>query len=367
MDANRKHIVIVDDNPVNLDFSERVLQEKYKVTKLISGEQLLKFLTRVRPDMILLDIQMPGISGYEVLRRIRQDPAVETIPVIFITGQQDAGSEREGFRLGAQDFIVKPFDREVMLARVRAQLELYQYRNELEELVRRKTRRIEELQHTITAGWAEMIESRDGTTGSHIRNTTRYFSCFLRILAADARFAPQLPHDALDDLARASTVHDVGKIGISDHVLKKPGPLTREEFEDMKAHSRIGAQMIQKIIDHSQEDAFLHYAKEMALSHHERWDGTGYPSGLRGEEIPLYVRVLSIVDVYDALTSVRPYKKAFTHEEALECMREECGKFFCPVLFSVFLAHDAQIRKILESKKTENEGAISGERLRDDS
>lgn len=351
MEQGRKHIVIVDDNPVNLDFSERVLREQYKVTKLIAGEQLLKFLTRVRPDMILLDIQMPGMSGYETLERIRQNPAVENIPVIFITGQQDSDSEREGFRLGAQDFIGKPFDREVMLARIRAQLELYQYRNELENLVREKTRRIEELQHTITVSWAEMIESRDGTTGSHIRNTTRYYECLLRILSADSRYAADFPAESLRDLARASSVHDIGKISISDQVLKKPGPLTREEFEAMKEHSRIGAEMIQKIISHSQEDAFLHYAKEMALSHHERWDGTGYPNGLQGERIPLYVRVLSIVDVYDALTSKRPYKKAFSHEEALDIMQEECGKFFSPDLFAIFMENETRIRMILDSKQ----------------
>lgn len=351
MEQGRKHIVIVDDNPVNLDFSERILREQYKVTKLISGEQLLKFLTRVRPDMVLLDIQMPEMDGYEVLRRIRQNPAVAEIPVIFITGQQDPGSEREGFRLGAQDFIGKPFDKEVMTARIRAQLELYQYRNELEALVRDKTRRIEELQHTITESWAEMIESRDGTTGSHIRNTTRYFECLLQLLSVNPRYAPDFPCEALVDLARASTVHDVGKISISDQVLKKPGPLTREEFAAMQEHSRIGAEMIQKIINHSQEDAFLHYAKEMALCHHERWDGTGYPNGLKGEEIPPYVRVLSIVDVYDALTSKRPYKRAFMHEEALAIMREECGKFFCPDLFAIFLENEARIRIVLDSKQ----------------
>lgn len=351
--SQRKHIVIVDDNPVNLDLAETVLREHYKVTKLISGEQLLKLLARVRPDMILLDIQMPGMDGYETLIRVRAHPENSTIPVIFITGQRDTGSEREGFRLGAQDFIAKPFDNEVMLARIRSQMELYEYRSKLENVIGDKMREIEDLYHVITISWAEMVESRDGTTGDHVRNTSRYFETLLRLLADDPRYAGEFPTDSLGDLIRASIMHDIGKIGISDQVLKKPGPLTAEEFECMKFHSRIGADMIDKIIASAGAGgiAFLRYAREMALYHHERWDGTGYPTGLAGEDIPAYVRVLSVADVYDALTSVRPYKAAFTHEKALEIMGADRGRFFCPEIFDVFLGHEAVFRRLLENKQ----------------
>lgn len=355
MEANqqiRKHIVIADDNPVNLDLAEMVLREHYKVTKLISGEQLLKFLKRMKPDMILLDIKMPGMDGYETLSRIRGCAETQSIPVIFLTGQRDTDSEREGFRLGAQDFIAKPFDNEVMLARIRSQMELYEYRTRLEKVVQKKTREVEDLYHIITISWAEMVESRDGTTGDHVRNTSRYFGALLRLLSQTPRFAVYFPVESLGDYIRASIMHDIGKIGISDQVLKKPGPLSKEEYDCMKLHSRIGADMIQKIIDSAgaAEITFLAYAREMALYHHERWDGTGYPCGLAGDRIPIYVRALSIADVYDALTSVRPYKEAFSHEEAVAIMQGDRGKFFSPEIFDVFLSNEDVFRRLLESK-----------------
>lgn len=349
-DDKRKHIVMVDDNPVNLDLAEGVLKDTYKLTKLISGEQLLRFLRRVKPHMILLDIQMPGMDGYQTLKEIKKNPDWAGIPVIFITGQKDMDSEREGLRLGAKDFITKPFDHVIMLSRIRSQIELYEYQMELEEIVRKKTKEIQDLQHVITVGWAEAIESRDGTTGSHVRNTTRYFEALLKAFLArpgyEAAFSPQV----VNDLLRASSLHDIGKISISDLVLKKPGPLNREEFESMKQHSKIGADMIQKIIDNTRFDSFLTYAKEMALYHHERWDGSGYPMGLREEQIPVYVRLLSIADVFDALTSVRPYKRAFTYEEAMEIMQKDRGKFFSPELFDLFKENAAPVQAILASR-----------------
>lgn len=352
----RKHIVVVDDNPVNLDLAETVLREEFKVTKLISGEQLLKFLNRVRPDMILLDIQMPGISGFDVLREIRKNPQFENIPVIFLSGQKEPASEREGFQIGAQDFIGKPFDNEVMLSRIRSQMELYQYREYLEQTVKEKTKLVEELHNTITEIWAEMVESRDGTTGAHVRNTTNYFKMFMDILSNIPEYKDFLAEETVSDLSWASMVHDIGKIGISDNVLKKPGPLTLGEMEDMRRHSEIGADIILKIINSTVTgDKFLGYAREMALWHHECWDGTGYPQGLKENEIPPYVQILSIVDVYDALTSERPYKRAFTHEEALDIIQCERGKFFSPVLVDIFMEHGEEFRAVLEAGKEKAE------------
>lgn len=347
----QKHIVIVDDNPVNLDLAENVLKDSFKLSKLISGEQLLKFLSRIKPDMILLDIQMPGMDGYEIMQRIKQNPEWENIPVIFLTGQKDVDSEREGFRLGAKDFITKPFDNVVMLSRIRSQMELHQYRVGLEDVIFKKTKTIENLQHLITVSWAEMIESRDGTTGSHVRNTTRYFEELLNIIAEEPEYMEKMTEDIKNDLLRASSLHDIGKIAISDVVLKKPGSLTKEEYDDMKQHSKIGGDMIQKIIEETQPEEFLLYAKDMALLHHEKWDGTGYPMGLKGEEIPIYVRILSIADVFDALTSVRPYKKAFTLQEAMSIMLDERGEFFSPELFDIFQAHSDALQQILDHKQ----------------
>lgn len=342
----RRHIVIVDDEPVNLEIAESALNDTYKLTKLISGRQLLRFLTRIKPDMILLDVQMPDMNGYETLTAIMQNPQTKDIPVIFLTGQDSLDSERLGFRLGAKDFIKKPFDNEIMLARVQSQMELYNYRMHLETVIEDKTAQIQELQHVLTVSWAEMIESRDGTTGSHVRNTTAYYEIIMRAMAKSPSFSREMSEELIGDLLRASTLHDIGKIGISDVILKKPGPLDRDEFAQMQTHSQIGADMIEKIICETSYDSFLNYAKEMAWFHHERWDGTGYPCRLKGPIIPVYVRALSIADVYDALTSVRPYKRAFSHEEAVEIIRDDCGKFFDPDIFKIFMDYELDFQEI---------------------
>lgn len=346
----KKYIVIVDDNPVNLDLAEAALSQDYKLTKLISGEQLLKFLTKVKPDMILLDIRMPGLDGYQTITAIKKHGEWSDIPVIFLTGQDDIESEREGFRLGAQDFIKKPFDTVVMLSRIRSQLELYSYQTELKQLVNNKTQEIEDLQHIITVSWAEVIESRDGTTGNHVRNTTKYFKALLSVMCEIPEYNKVFSLENENDLLRASSLHDIGKIGISDTVLKKPDKLSTEEFEQMKLHAKIGADMIKKIIDNTRPDKFLLYAYDMALYHHERWNGTGYPVGLKNSEIPIHVQLLTIADVFDALTAIRPYKRAFTLEESLEIMCKDRGNFYSPELFDIFLDNIDKIKYVLEHK-----------------
>lgn len=354
----KSHIVIVDDNPVNLDLAESTLSGTYHLTKLDSGEKLLHFLTKTVPDMILLDIKMPGMDGYETLKAVRQDYRWQDIPVIFLTGQSDVQSEREGFRLGAKDFITKPFDKVVMMSRIQSQLELYRYQTKLQGLVSKKTKEVEDLQHVITISWAEIIESRDGTTGSHVRHTTQYYGALLERLLHLEKYYQILEKEDFSDLLRASSLHDIGKIGISDMVLKKPSSLTTEEFDYMKRHAKIGADMIQKIIDNTRSDRFLVYALDMAQSHHERWDGTGYPNGVKGDENPLYVQILTIADVFDALTAVRPYKRAFTFDEAIEIMSKDRGKFYSPELFDAFIENKDVMQyvlgEVLQSNK-ENE------------
>lgn len=343
----QRHIVIVDDEPVNLELAQRALSVEYRITKLISGAQLLTFLTRVKPDMILLDVQMPDMNGYEVMEKINSNPETHTIPVIFLTAQDSLASEKKCLMLGAKDFIRKPFDNEIMLARVRSQMQLYLYRSHLEEIIERNTRQISELQHLLTVGMAEVIESRDGTTGCHVRNTTVYFEILIRTMADMPLYADELSGN-IDDLLRASALHDIGKIGISDAILKKPGSLDKFEFTEMKRHSEIGADLIGKIVAQSSFEKFLVYAQEMARYHHERWDGNGYPSGIKGTAIPSYVRALSIVDVYDALTAVRPYKRAFSHEEAIEIITQDNGKFFAPDIFEVFMSINEQMRAVVK-------------------
>lgn len=348
----RRHIVIVDDEPVNLEIAENALNNTYKLTKLISGEQLLRFLNRVKPDLILLDVFMPGMNGYETLTAIMKNPETKNIPVIFLTSQIDTDSERLGFRLGAKDFIKKPFDNEIMLARVQSQLELHVYRTQLEDVIAQKTEQVTNLLHVLTVSWAEMIESRDGTTGTHVLHTTAYYELLLRTMAKSPAYEEDLPEEIIRDLIRASTLHDIGKIGISDTILKKAGPLDKEEFKKMQMHSQIGADMIGKIITKSEFDSFMNYAHDLAWLHHERWDGTGYPNKLKGNIIPLHVRALSIVDVYDALTSVRPYKTAFSHEKAMEIMIGDNGKFFDPDIFNIFLEHNEEFSQLCQTLKS---------------
>lgn len=339
-DNIKRHIVIVDDNAVNLDLAENTLKEKYKLTKLISGEQLFKFLSRITPDMILLDIQMPEMNGYEVMKKLNENSEYKKIPVIFLTSQDGVYSEREGFKLGAKDFIKKPFDNEIMLSRIDTQMCLHAYSTNLEEVVDEKTKIIVDLQNALTLSFAEIIESRDGTTGCHVRNTTEYFELMLDAMVHEPAYKSQLPEVYISDLIKASTLHDIGKIGISDNILKKPGPLNQDEFENMKKHSKIGSDIIDKLISKSYVDKFLSFARDMALCHHERWNGTGYPNAIAGDDIPLYVRALSIVDVYDALTSIRPYKRAFSHSEAMEIISKDSGKFFDPALFDLFVKNE---------------------------
>lgn len=342
----QRHIVIVDDEPVNLELAERALAGKYKITKLISGVQLMTLLTRLQPDMILLDVQMPDLNGYEVITQIMANPKTKNIPVIFLTGQDSLASERKCLMLGAKDFIRKPFDSDIMLVRVDTQMELYLYRMDLEAVIEKNTQQISELQQLLTLGIAEIIESRDGTTGCHVRNTTAYFEILIRELAKMPEYEEEMNEEIIEDLLRASTLHDIGKVGISDAILKKPGPLDKMEFAEMKKHSEIGANMIEKIEAQASYDSFLSYAKDMAWFHHEKWDGTGYPCGLKGQLIPAYVRALSIVDVYDALTSVRPYKRAFTHEEALDIITQDNGKFYDPAIYDTFMRMNEAIREV---------------------
>lgn len=346
----QRHVVIVDDDPVNLMLAKQVLSTQYQLTTLTSGAALLSLLEDNIPDMILLDILMPKMDGYEVIKMLHEHEEWKDIPVIFLTGQKDIQSERDGFALGAKDFITKPFDNVVMMSRIHMQMELHQYQTQLQQIIDKKANEVENLQHVITVSWAEVIESRDGTTGSHVRNTTRYFHALLEATCATSKYKNLFSSEQISILLRSSSLHDIGKIGISDLVLKKQGPLDKEEYSYMKLHARIGADMVQKIIDNTNADQFLIYAREMALHHHERWDGCGYPEGLKGEEIPIFVRILTIVDVFDALTAIRPYKRAFTFEESISIMEEERGKFYCPELFDIFIENEQVFRELLATK-----------------
>lgn len=373
----KKHILVVDDVPANLKYAEQLLGERYRLTLAVSGAQALKFLTKAEPDLILLDINMPEMDGCAVLTRLKADPDMSKIPVIILTSDADVAVEMKCLTLGAVDFIRKPFVTEIMLSRIETQIELSAYRHKLEYMVDEKTAVIERLQDVMSTCFAELVESRDGTTGGHIRNTTRYFSVFIEELSRHDGYSGVLTPQYMRSLVRAAPLHDIGKIGINDSVLRKESSLDKEEFEHMKTHTRIGgdtftnifgsvegsphhshvgATAIDKIFDtmevhESADTEFLHIARDMAMYHHERWNGTGYPTGISGEDIPLCARILSIADVYDALTSKRSYKDAFSHEKAMEIIIKDRGVFFDPELTDIFVSISDKIEECLLTKE----------------
>lgn len=333
-----EHILIVDDSVTNLKFSQQVLKPYYKVTLLTSAIQTMKFLLKNTPDLILLDINMPGINGYEIMSTIKSMDRLNKVPVIFLTSSTDIESELKCLKLGAVDFISKPFVPELMLTRINTHLELARYRKELEYLVLKKTQTIENLQDSIVVGLAELVECRNGETGGHIKRTAKYIEVLV-LAMVDAGLYPDIfTEDYIRNIIRSAPLHDIGKIGISDNILLKTEDYNKNERDYMKQHTILGGAALQKVIDASNEENFLFIAKDMALCHHERWDGTGYPYGLSEYNIPLCARIMAIVDVYDALTSRRVYKKPFSHEKAVEIISQGTGTHFEPAIVDVFLS-----------------------------
>jgi len=319
--ANQPLILAVDDEASNLQLLRQILQDHYRLRFAKDGPRALELAREERPDLILLDVMMPGMSGYEVCAALKADPLLAAVPVIFVTALNDSDDEVEGFEAGAVDYITKPVSPPVVRARVRTHLSLVR----MEEL---RASRLEIVQRLGLAS-----EYKDNETGLHVIR----MSHFARILG----LAAGMTEAQADDLLHAAPMHDVGKIGIPDRVLQKPGPLDPDEWKIMQSHAQIGAD----IIGHH-EHGVLALARNIALTHHEKWDGSGYPNGLAGEAIPLEGRICAIADVFDALTSVRPYKKAWTEAEALDLLVQQKGRHFDPALVDLFLTQMPAIRAI---------------------
>lgn len=349
----QKHVLIVDDNTTNLKLAENALKPHFKVTLLVSGEQALKFLTKNRPDLILLDILMPGMDGFETIQHIKSNPYTKDIPVIFLTAKAESISEMNGLSLGAADFIAKPFEPEIMLRRVEMQIELSLYRNQLEHLVKEKTNMVEKLQDVLTSSITELVEFRDKVTGGHAKRTQKYFEVFVNYLKTLPMYAPVLTNDVIIDMLRAAPLHDVGKVGINDNVLTKNSVLDNQEFAYMQQHTILGGLAFEKAIEELPDNRFLHIARDIALCHHERWSGSGYPNGLVGEQIPFAARIMAIVDVYDALTTKRSYKEPYSHDAALNIMMQLRGDHFDPTLADAFYACSEAFRQLLNSFEEE--------------
>jgi len=341
--AARQTIVIVDDSITALNIARGILREHYDTYALPSSTVLFSLLEKITPDLILLDIEMPGISGYETIRRLKADERLPNIPVIFVTSRYDEGSELEGLSLGAIDYITKPFSPALLLRRIKNHLliaaqekELKGFNTNLMNKVDQKAKQIIQMQFAILNVVAELVEFRDHKTGGHIMRTQQYLELLVKKMLQDGIYLDEISSWDLTFLIPSAQLHDVGKIAISDTILNKPSKLTPEEFEIMKTHAIRGVNAIERIERETHEDSFLYHAKRFAGYHHEKWDGSGYPHGLAGTDIPLQGRLMAIADVYDALISARPYKEEMPHDMARAIILDDRGRHFDPTLVDVF-------------------------------
>lgn len=324
-------ILVVDDTPLNISVLTEILRGDYRVLAAINGEQALKIARGdAPPDLILLDVMMPGMSGHEVCQTLKAESRTRKIPVIFVTAMNQVEDEARGFELGAVDYITKPVSPPLVRARVKTHLALHDQNRELERMVRDRTAELHHTRLEIIKRLGRAGEFRDNETGMHVVRVAHY----CRLLGEAVR----MNEEDLDLLLNAAPMHDIGKIGIRDSVLLKPGKLDDDEIKIMRQHVPFGAEIIG---EHA--DALLSMARLIALTHHEKWDGTGYHRGLKGEEIPLVGRITSIADVFDALTSVRPYKKAWPVQDAVTLIQREAGTSFDPELVKHFVAILPQI------------------------
>jgi putative two-component system response regulator len=333
----RETILVVDDNPTNLRFLQEILKRDYKIYASPSAERALTFLENKTPDLILLDIEMPGMNGYELITRLKSNERWVDIPVIFLTAQEGRDKEQQAFSLGAVDYILKPISYGVVLSRVNLHMQLEMYKKNLEHMVERKTEELLRTQDTILDMLSNMTAYRDNETGAHIKRTTIYVEAICEHLLKLRRPGYELNSEMADNIGKSAKLHDIGKIGVPDGILLKPSRLTPEEFEIIKRHTVLGGMILDDAIENigGNSSSFLYAARDIVTGHHEWWDGTGYPNGLSGEAIPLSGRIMAIADVYDALISKRPYKKAFTHEEAMKIIREDSGTHFDPHLIEI--------------------------------
>ena len=353
--SDRFVIMSIDDDPVTLNSLVSILREEYSVRPFTSGKDALAYLAKNTVDLILLDYLMPDMLGIDVLDALRQNPVTREIPTIFLTSSLDSKSEVEALDHGAVDYITKPIRKSRLLVRVRVQLELQKHKKELESLVEKRTRKLHNAYSKLQARedialrmLAKATDLRDHDTGGHIERTTEFSRIIIDHILQNPRPGYTFSREVAQDIIRSASLHDLGKIGLSDSILLKPGKLTPDEFDLIKKHTVYGNLFLDEFVQ-GNDDSFLLTAKDIAHAHHERWDGSGYPLGLKGEDIPLSARVVAIADVYDALTSVRPYKRSLSHEEAVEIIMNGSGTHFDPYLASVFELYADTFDKIKKS------------------
>jgi len=367
-----KHrVIIVDDEVVNLAILGKLLRDTYTVNVYKSGEELLTHIHKIEaPDLVLLDIMMPGLDGYQTLARLKEIEGMKDIPVIFVTSLDKSIDEEKAFTLGAVDYITKPFSPLIVLERIRVHIELKDAKDKLqrenvwlEQEVQRRVKEITMIQDLTTHIITQLVESRDTETGNHIIRTQIYVEKLARLAQSTEQYKDQLSDEKIEMIAQAAPLHDIGKIGIPDAILLKPGRFTPEEYEIMKTHAEIGAKAIDEALedlktrynvdeyDQSKALTYLRLTKNLVQCHHERWDGAGYPNGLSGLDIPLEGRLMAISDVFDALISKRVYKSSWTYDETYTYFKEQANKQFDGSLINLFIDHFDEFKEIAETYK----------------
>ncbi|MCR4411044.1 MAG: response regulator [Thermoguttaceae bacterium] len=349
----RGRILIVDDSEINVEILKEILSDSYQLATASTGEECLNVIREFAPDLVLLDVMMPGISGYEVCRRIKASPVGAFTQVILVSGKASKTERLQGYEAGADDYVVKPFDHDELLAKVRVQFrlraalakvweadaKLRAFNEDLERLVEQRTAQVVGMRDLTIFALARLAESRDPETGAHLERIRNYSRILAEQLSMQGPYTGQIDDAFISDIYRSSPLHDIGKVGIPDAILLKAGRLTREEFEVMKRHTVIGAETLEQAARQAVGCGhFLTMAREVARHHHERFDGSGYPDGLAADDIPLAARIVSLADVYDALTTRRVYKEAFTHETAWSIIEEGRGTQFDPAVYDAFVA-----------------------------
>ena len=361
----RKTIVLVDDNVSNLTTGRNMLKTFYQVIPVASARDMFETLKEVTPDLILLDIEMPEMSGYEAIVELKADERLKDIPVIFLTAKDDSDSELEGLDLGAVDYVTKPFSAPLLLKRIEKELLFVNQKRELVETqiylkthlanleaeVKKEAETILQLHSAVLDTVVDLVEIRDNYTGGHIVRTKGYIKILLDEMQNQGVYVDEISDWDVSSILAAAKLHDVGKIAVSDAILGKPSKLTEEEYEIMKNHVTAGVDAIERIIKKTGEDSFYHHAIRMTGTHHEKWNGTGYPIGLRGSNIPLEGRLMAIADVYDALISERHYKPAIPHEEACGIIEDGAGIHFDPALIEIFKNVKDKFEYIAETEK----------------
>jgi putative two-component system response regulator len=325
-----KTIFAVDDSDTYLSLIKKALEGSYRILTMPSAAKMFALLQKITPDLIMLDIEMPGMNGSEALLYLKSSSLYADIPVIFLTSYTDDEVEARGFELGVMDFITKPFSVPVLRNRIKMHLDIG-------EVIQERTKQIRRLQNGIITVLADVVEERDKETGGHNDRTSEYVKILIEAMEEQSVYADEIRGWDVEKVALSARLHDMGKIHVMDMILNKPDKLSDEEYEQMKLHPTEGARIIDRMIKHTGEQDFLHNAKLFAEFHHEHWNGRGYPHKLKETEIPLQGRILAVVDAYDAIVSKRSYKEPKTHEEAVNIILKEAGKQFDPKIVEVFI------------------------------